>query len=55
MIDVAGLCLLGAVCLIAAATVMFGDVGLAAGLAVFGVACIVLASIRAEKVRRGTP
>jgi len=53
VIDVAGLCLLGAACLIAAATVMFGDVGLTAGLAVFGVACIVLASIRAKKVRRG--
>ena len=34
---------------------LFGDVGLTAGLAVFGVACIVLASIRAKKVRRGTP
>ena len=53
VIDVAGLCLLGAVSLIAAATVAFGDVGLTAGLAVFGLACIGLASLRAKKVRRG--
>lgn len=53
VIEVAALCLLGAVSLIAASWVWFGDAGLTAGLAVFGVACIVLASVRAGKVRRG--
>jgi len=53
VIEVAALCLLGAVSLIAAGWVWFGDAGLTAGLAVFGVVCIVLASVRAGKVRRG--
>ena len=53
MIEVAALCVLGAVSLIVAGWVWFGEAGLTVGLAVFGVLCIALASVRAGKVRRG--
>lgn len=53
MIEVAALCLLGSVCLIAAAAVLFGEPGLVGGLAVFGVAMFAVASERAKKLREG--
>lgn len=53
VIEVAALCMLGAVSLIVAGWVWFGEAGLVVGLAVFGLACIGLASVRAGKVRRG--